>query len=143
MQILVSGPSQLIKKWNIRFTSRNTEQQQSNTCLTCWCHESVPNWIPAWLAEVTSQCPIPAWLADATSQRPASRKILYTIEIQLTNDAYWSVNSWKSQLSPSQNYFLLKTCIPSTIKLGIELPLDIRSLFLIFGIAEKILYVFN
>lgn len=139
MQILVSGPSQLIKRWNIRLTSRNTEQQQSNTCLTCWCHESVPNTcLACWGHESVPNTCLTCWCHKSV---PSLQKI-YDRD---------SVNKWrvlickllKIQLSPSQNYFLLKTCIPSTIKLGIELPLDIRSLFLIFGIAEKILYVFN
>lgn len=138
MQILVSGPSQLIKRWNIRFTSRKIQylpdllmsrvSAQLNTCLACWGHESVPN-----------TC-LTCWCHKSVPS--LQKNSLYDRD---------SVNKWrvlickllKIQLSPSQNYFLLKTCIPSTIKLGIELPLDIRSLFLIFGIAEKILYVFN
>lgn len=141
MQILVSGPSQLIKRWNIRFTSRNTEQQQSNTCLTCWCHESVPNTcLACWGHESVPNTCLTCWCHKSVPS--LQKNSLYDRD---------SVNKWrvlickllKIQLSPSQNYFLLKTCIPSTIKLGIELPLDIRSLFLIFGIAEKILYVFN
>lgn len=141
MQILVSGPSQLIKRWNIRFTSRNTEQQQSNTCLTCWCHESVPNTcLACWGHESVPNTCLTCWCHKSVPS--LQKNSLYDRD---------SVNKWrvlickllKIQLSPSQNYFLLKTCIPYTIKLGIELPLDIRSLFLIFGIAEKILYVFN
>lgn len=141
MQILVSGPRQLIKRWNIRFTSRNTEQQQSNTCLTCWCHESVPNTcLACWGHESVPNTCLTCWCHKSVPS--LQKNSLYDRD---------SVNKWrvlickllKIQLSPSQNYFLLKTCIPSTIKLGIELPLDIRSLFLIFGIAEKILYVFN
>lgn len=141
MQILVSGPSQLIKRWNIRFTSRNTEQQQSNTCLTCWCHESVPNTcLACWGHESVPNTCLTCWCHKSVPS--LQKNSLYDRD---------SVNKWrvlickllKIQLSPSQNYLLLKTCIPSTIKLGIELPLDIRSLFLIFGIAEKILYVFN
>lgn len=141
MQILVSGPSQLIKRWNIRFTSRNTEQQQSNTCLTCWCHESVPNTcLACWGHESVPNTCLTCWCHKSVPS--LQKNSLYDRD---------SVNKWrvlickllKIQLSPSQNYFLLKTCTPSTIKLGIELPLDIRSLFLIFGITEKILYVFN
>lgn len=141
MQILVSGPSQLIKRWNTRFTSRNTEQQQSNTCLTCWCHESVPNTcLACWGHESVPNTCLTCWCHKSVPS--LQKNSLYDRD---------SVNKWrvlickllKIQLSPSQNYFLLKTCTPSTIKLGIELPLDIRSLFLIFGIAEKILYVFN
>lgn len=89
------------------------ETQNSNNPIPAWLADVTSQCpIPAWLAEVTSQCPIPAWLADATSQCPASRKILYTIEIQLTNDAYWSVNSWKSSFHQARTTSYLKHVYP-------------------------------